>query len=57
VRERYAEQLARLQDALANGITAGGSKAAEATRDLVETITVSRDMTRPAVSWLISPDG
>jgi len=46
VLERYAEQLARLKDALARGINAGDPEAAEATRDLVETVTVSRDTSR-----------
>ena len=44
--ERYAEQLAKLQDALAKGI-AGDSDGAEAMRDLVETVTVFRDTSRP----------
>ena len=45
--ERYAEQLAKLQDALAKGINAGDSDGAEAMRDLVETVTVFRDTSRP----------
>ncbi len=32
---------------MAKGINAGGSKATEAMRDLVETVTVSRDTSRP----------
>jgi hypothetical protein len=39
-------QLARLQDALASGIDAGDLEAAEAVRDLVQTVTVSRDPSR-----------
>jgi site-specific DNA recombinase len=38
--------LARLQDASAKGISAGDSEAAEAMRDLIETVTVSRDTSR-----------
>jgi site-specific DNA recombinase len=45
--ERYAEQLAQLQDALAGGINAADSDPAEAMRDLVETVTVRRDTSRP----------
>jgi hypothetical protein len=48
VLKRYAEQLAHLQDALAKGIKAGDSDAAEALRDLVETVTVFRDGSRPS---------
>jgi site-specific DNA recombinase len=44
---RYAEQLAKLQDALAKGINAGDSDGAEAMRDLVETVTVFRETSRP----------
>ncbi|VFU11149.1 protein of unknown function [Methylocella tundrae] len=40
-------QLARLQDALAGGIDAGDSEAAEPMRGLGETVTVSRDASRP----------
>ncbi len=47
VLKRYAEQLAHLQEALAKGIKAGDSDAAEALRDLVETVTVFRDGSRP----------
>jgi DNA invertase Pin-like site-specific DNA recombinase len=47
VLERYSEQLAKLQDTLAKGIRAGDSDAAEAIRDLVETVTVFRDTSRP----------
>ena len=47
VLERYAEQLGKLQDALAKGINAGDSDGAEAMRDLVETVTVFRDTSRP----------
>jgi site-specific DNA recombinase len=39
---RYERQLAALQDALSKGINAGDSHAAEAIRDLVETVTVFR---------------
>jgi site-specific DNA recombinase len=44
---RYEQQLAHLQDALSKGINAGDSEAAEAIRDLVETVTVFRDPSRP----------
>jgi site-specific DNA recombinase len=43
---RYEQQLADLQDALSKGIRGGDSEAAEAIRDLVETVTVSRDPSR-----------
>ena len=44
---RYEQQLAHLQDALSKGINAGDSDAAVAIRDLVETVTVFRDPSRP----------
>ncbi len=44
---RYEQQLVHLQDALSKGINAGDSEAAEAIRDLVETVTVFRDPSRP----------
>jgi hypothetical protein len=44
---RYEQQLVHLQDALSKGINAGDSEAAEAIRDLVETVTVFRDSSRP----------
>ncbi|MGJ5150570.1 hypothetical protein [Bradyrhizobium sp. HKCCYLR1023] len=44
---RYEEQLVRLENALGKGVSAGDEEAAEAIRDLVETVTVSRDDTRP----------
>lgn len=47
VLERYAEQLERLQNALARSISAGDLEAAEAMRDLIETVTVFRDEARP----------
>jgi len=43
---RYEEQLGKLGDALSKGIRAGDSEAAEALRDLVETVTVFRDSSR-----------
>ena len=43
---RYEEQLTRLQTALASGIRAGDSECSEAIRDLVETVTVFRDLAR-----------
>jgi hypothetical protein len=43
---RYEEQLTRLQASLAGGINAGDSECSEAMRDLVETVTVSRDPTK-----------
>jgi hypothetical protein len=43
---RYEQQLVQLQDALSKGINAGDSDAAEAIRDLVETVTVFRDPSR-----------
>jgi site-specific DNA recombinase len=44
---RYEQQLVQLQDALSKGINAGDSEATEAIRDLVETVTVFRDPSRP----------
>jgi site-specific DNA recombinase len=44
---RYEQQLVHLQDALSKGINAGDSDAAEAIRELVETVTVFRDLARP----------
>jgi site-specific DNA recombinase len=44
---RYEQQLAHLQDALSKGINAGDSDAAEAIRELVETVTVFRDPSLP----------
>jgi hypothetical protein len=43
---RYEQQLEQLQKALAQGIRNGDSEAAEAMRDLVETVTVFRDPSR-----------
>nr|WP_236840915.1 recombinase family protein [Bradyrhizobium sp. CCGE-LA001] len=45
--KRYEEQLGRLQEALGKGVSAGDGEAAEAIRDLVETVTVFRDSRRP----------
>jgi DNA invertase Pin-like site-specific DNA recombinase len=44
---RYEQQLAQLQEALAEGVSAGDSEAAEAMRDLIETVTIYRDPSRP----------
>jgi site-specific DNA recombinase len=44
---RYEQQLAHLQDALSKGVNAGDSEAAEAIRDLVETVTVFRNPSHP----------
>ena len=44
---RYEQQLVQLQDALSKGINARDSDAAEAIRDLVETVTLFRDPSRP----------
>lgn len=44
---RYEEQFSRLQEALARGIRSGDSDAAEAIRDLVETVAVHPDPARP----------
>jgi site-specific DNA recombinase len=43
---RYEQQLSQLQEALSKGVRAGDSDAAEAIRELVETVTVSRDPSR-----------
>lgn len=44
--KRYEEQLQQLERALGRGVSAGDAEAAEAIRDLVETVTVFRDPTR-----------
>ena len=44
---RYEEQLERLQECLGDCVRTGDSEAAYALRDLVETVTVSRDASRP----------
>jgi hypothetical protein len=44
---RYEQQLVHLQDALSKGVYAGDSEAAEAIRDLVETVTVFRNPSHP----------
>jgi site-specific DNA recombinase len=44
---RAEQQLIQLQDALSKGIIAGDSDAAEAIRDLLETVTVFRDPSHP----------
>ena len=44
---RCEQQLVHLQDALSKGINAGDSDAAEAIRDVVETVTVFRAPSRP----------
>ena len=44
---RYEQQLVHLQDALSKGVNAGDSEAAEAVRDLVETVTVFRNPSHP----------
>jgi site-specific DNA recombinase len=43
---RYEFQLSDLQDALSKGIRAGDSEAAEAIRELIDTVTVYRDSSR-----------
>ena len=45
--KRYEEQLQQLEKALGRGVNAGDAEAAEAIRDLVETVTVFRDPARP----------
>lgn len=45
--KRYEEQLGRLEEALDKGVSAGDGEAAEAIRDLIETVTVFRDPGRP----------
>jgi site-specific DNA recombinase len=44
---RYEQQLVELRDALSKGVRAGDSEAAEAIRELIETVTVFRDHSRP----------
>ena len=53
---RYEQQLVHLQDALSKGVNAGNSQAAEAVRDLVETVTVFRNPGIQAGSQLRSWD-
>ena len=43
---RYEQQLVELRDAMSKGIRAGDSEAAEAIRELIETVTVFRDPSR-----------
>ena|SRR6516165_5340807 len=45
--KRYEEQLLRLESALGRAVGAGDAEAADAIRDLVETVTVFRDAARP----------
>ena len=45
--KRYEDQLEQLEKALGRGVSAGDAEAAEAIRDLVETVTVFRDPARP----------
>lgn len=44
--KRYEEQLGRLEEALTKGISSGDGEAAEAIRDLIDTVTVFRDPSR-----------
>jgi site-specific DNA recombinase len=44
---RYEQQLANLQDTLSRGVRTENLEAAQAIRDLVETVTVLRDRSRP----------
>lgn len=44
--KRYEEQLLQLEKALGRGVSAGDAEAAEAIRDLVDTVTVFRDSAR-----------
>jgi site-specific DNA recombinase len=44
---RYEQQLANLQEAFSRGARAGDLECSEAIRDLVETVTVFRDPSRP----------
>ena len=43
----YEQQLVHLQDALSKGVNAGDSEAAEAIRELVETVTLFRNRSHP----------
>jgi hypothetical protein len=43
---RYEQQLVELRDALSKGIRTGDSEAAEAIRELIETVAVFRDHSR-----------
>ncbi len=52
--KRYEDQLQQLERALGRGVSAGDAEAAEAIRDLVETVTVFRDVT--GMSWHVCGD-
>ena len=54
--KRYEGQLADLQVALAKGIRSGDTEAARAMRELVDTVTVSRDPNRQGGVGSKSPD-
>jgi site-specific DNA recombinase len=47
VMARYERQLTNLQEALGGGARSGDSECSEAIRDLVETVTVFRDKSKP----------
>lgn len=47
---RYEEQLGRLQECLGDCVRTGESDAAYAPRDIVETVTVSRDASHPGAA-------
>jgi site-specific DNA recombinase len=45
--KRYERQISDLQGSIANGIAAGDTEAAAAMRELVQTVTVDRDPSKP----------
>ena len=45
----YEEQLEGFREALAAGVRPGESETAEPMRDLVETVTIFRDLSKPVV--------
>jgi site-specific DNA recombinase len=53
---RFEQQVVHLQGALSKGINAGDSDAAEAIRNLVETVTIFRDPSRPGGVTVELPD-
>lgn len=53
--KRYEGQLNQLEEALGRSVTAADAEAAEAIRDLVDTVTVFQDPARPADSTSSRP--
>jgi site-specific DNA recombinase len=47
VLKRYEQQIRRLQDSLSKGVRSGDAEAAQAIRELVDTVTIHRDRSKP----------